>query len=47
MEITALMIQPLTDAITSNVTTMLPAGIAIMAIFAGISVIPKVFYKFF
>jgi hypothetical protein len=47
MEITAAMLAPLTTAITENVTTMLPVGLGIMAIFAGVSVIPKIFYKFF
>jgi len=41
------MLAPLTTTITSNVTTMLPVGLGIMAIFAGVSVIPKIFYKFF
>jgi len=47
MEITAAMLAPLTTTITENVGTMLPVGLGIMAIFAGVAVIPKIFYKFF
>lgn len=47
MNITADMLQPLTSAITANAGTMLPVGVTIMAVFAGVSVIPKIFYKFF
>ena len=45
--ITAALVEPITTAISSGLTTLLPVGIGIMATFVGISLIPRVIYKFF
>lgn len=44
--ITAEMIKPITDAISSGLTTLVPVGIGIMATFIGIALIPRIIYKF-
>lgn len=45
--VTAGMLQPITTAITDNLTVLLPVGIGIMAIMLGVSLIPRIIYKFF
>lgn len=44
--ITAEMLAPITTALTSNLTTLLPVGIGIMATMIGVSLIPRIVYKF-
>lgn len=44
--ITAETVKPITDAISSGLTTLVPVGIGIMATFLGISLIPRIIYKF-
>lgn len=44
--ITAEMVKPVTDAISSGLTTLVPIGVGIMAAFVGISLIPRVIYRF-
>lgn len=44
--ITAEMLEPVTTAISSGLTTLVPIGLGIMATFIGISLIPRVIYKF-
>lgn len=44
--ITAEMIQPITTAISSGLTTLVPIGLGIMATFIGIGLIPRIIYKF-
>lgn len=44
--ITAELVQPITDALSSGLTTLVPVGIGIMATFVGISLIPRIIYKF-
>lgn len=44
--ITADMVAPITSAISSGLTTLVPIGIGIMATFVGISLIPRIIYKF-
>lgn len=44
--ITAELVAPVTEALASGLTTLLPVGIGIMATFIGISLIPRVIYKF-
>lgn len=44
--ITAETVAPITSAISSGLTTLVPVGIGIMATFIGISLIPRVIYKF-
>lgn len=45
--ITTEMVQPITSAIASGLSTLVPVGIGIMAAFLGLSLIPKVIYRFF
>lgn len=45
-EITSELVAPITTAISSGLTTLVPIGIGIMATFIGISLIPRVVYKF-
>jgi hypothetical protein len=41
------MLEPITDAISGNLGTLLPVGITILGIMIGVSLIPKIIYKFF
>ena len=45
--ITTQLVQPVVDAINSGLTVLLPVGIGIMAIMVGVSLIPRIIYKFF
>lgn len=45
--VTGDMLKPITDAITSNLTVILPVGIGIMALMIGVALIPRIVYKFF
>lgn len=45
--ITAEMLQPITDAITSNLGVLLPVGIGLMSIMIGVRLIPRIIYRFF
>ena len=44
--ITAEMLAPITTALTSNLTVLLPVGIGIMGVMIGVSLIPRIVYKF-
>lgn len=44
--ITAEMLAPITTAVTSNITTLLPVGLTIMGAMVGVSLIPRIVYKF-
>ena len=44
--ITESLVAPITSAINSGLTTLVPIGIGIMATFVGISLIPRIIYKF-
>ena len=44
--ITTELVKPITDAISSGLTTLVPVGLGIMATFIGISLIPRIIYKF-
>ncbi len=46
MEITAELVKPITDAINSGLTVLVPVGLGVMATFIGIGLIPRVIYKF-
>ena len=46
MELTGAMLQPITQAITTNLGVLLPVGIGIMGTMIGISLIPRIVYKF-
>lgn len=45
--LTADMFAPLLETITTNVAVLLPIGLTVMGIFVAISLIPKIFYRFF
>ena len=45
-EITSDLVAPITTAISSGLTTLVPIGIGIMAVFIGIGLIPRIIYKF-
>ena len=44
--VTSAMVQPVVDAVNGNAAVLVPIGIAIMAIMVGISLIPRIVYKF-
>lgn len=44
--VTAELVAPVVSAINSGLTTLVPIGIGIMATFVGISLIPRVIFKF-
>lgn len=44
--ITAELVEPITTAISSGLTTLVPIGLGIMATFIGIGLIPRIIYKF-
>lgn len=45
--VTAEMLAPITSAITGSLPVLLPVGIGLMAIMLGVSLIPKIIYRFF
>ena len=45
--VTSAMLAPITSAITDNLGVLLPVGIGLMAIMLGVSLIPRIIYKFF
>jgi hypothetical protein len=45
--ITAEMLEPITDAIQSNLAVLLPVGIGLMSIMIGVRLIPRIIYRFF
>ncbi len=46
MTITAEMLSPITDALIANAEVIVPVGMTIMGIMVGISLIPRILYKF-
>lgn len=46
MTVTADMFKGLTSAVTANAEVIVPIGVGIMAIMVGISLIPRILYKF-
>lgn len=47
VNVTSTMLEPITDAITSNLAVLLPVGITIMGVLIGVALIPRIIYKFF
>lgn len=43
--ITAELIQPVVQAVTNNITAMVPAGLSILALSLGVSAVPKIIKK--
>lgn len=46
MAITAEMLEPITTTLTSNLGILVPVGITIMGAMIGVSLIPRIVYKF-
>lgn len=46
MALTEEMLAPITTALTNNLNVLLPVGITIMGIMIGVSLIPRIVYKF-
>lgn len=44
--ITAEMLAPITEALSSNLSVILPVGMGIMGTMIGVSLIPRLIYKF-
>lgn len=44
--ITAEMLAPITTAISSGLTTLVPIGLGVMGTMIGIGLIPRIIYKF-
>lgn len=44
--VTAEMLAPITTTLNSNLGVLLPVGIAIMGVMIGVSLIPRIVYKF-
>ena len=44
--LTADMLKPITDAITSNLQVLLPVGVGIMGTIIAVGLIPRIIYKF-
>lgn len=44
--ISAEMLQPITTALSSNLEVILPVGMAVMGTMIGVSLIPRLIYKF-
>ncbi|MBM7581143.1 MULTISPECIES: hypothetical protein [Bacillales] len=45
-DITSAMLDPMVSSISSNAVPLTTAGVAIMAILVGVSLIPRIIYKF-
>ena len=44
--ITAEMLAPITETLSSNLTILLPVGITILGTMIGVGLIPRIVYKF-
>ncbi len=44
--LTAELLQPIVDTVTANITTILPIGLSVMGAIVGVSLIPRIIYKF-
>ena len=44
--ITAELVAPITTAISSGLSVLVPIGLGVMATFIGIGLIPRIIYKF-
>ena len=45
-QITAELVQPIVDALSSGLQVLVPIGIGIMATMIGVKLIPRIIYKF-
>ena len=46
MELTSQMLAPITEELSTNLSVLLPVGLGIMGTMIGISLIPRIVYKF-
>ena len=46
MELTSQMLAPITEALSTNLSVLLHVGLGIMGTMIGISLIPRIVYKF-
>lgn len=46
MVLTAEMLSGITSAVTDNLGVLLPVGLTIMGVMIGVSLIPRIVYKF-
>jgi hypothetical protein len=46
MTLTSAMLAPITTTLTDNLDVLVPVGITIMGIMIGVSLIPRIVYKF-
>lgn len=46
LAITTQMLAPITSTLTENLGVLLPVGISIMGVMIGVSLIPRIVYKF-
>ena len=44
--VSAEMLAPITESLTSNLNILLPVGLSIMGTMIGVSLIPRIVYKF-
>lgn len=44
--VTAEMLAPITETLTSNLNVLVPVGIGIMGTMIGVGLIPRIVYKF-
>lgn len=44
--VTAEMLAPITETLTSNLNVLVPVGIGIMGAMIGVGLIPRIVYKF-
>lgn len=44
--VTSEMLAPITAGLSSNLAVLLPVGITIMGVMIGVSLIPRIVYKF-
>lgn len=44
--VTSGMVQPILDTLTANLGVLLPVGVTIMGVMIGVSLIPRIIYKF-
>ena len=44
--LTAELLAPITEGVSSNLTLLVPVGIGIMALMVGVGLIPRIVYKF-
>lgn len=44
--LTSSMLAPITEAVSNNISVLVPVGIGILGIMIGVNLIPRIVYKF-